>query len=128
MIQTVSSVRLAVPENRAEMAREFYRDVLGLEEVSFPEGVGAGSGLQFRIADGRLLRLEEVPGFIPAHSSYPVFAVEDLSAVAKRFEEFLFDVEWDPSNEAAFYVYDPFGNKLAFCPQDTGDASRRSPE
>lgn len=115
MIETVSSVRIPVPEDRAEMAREFYHDVLELEELDVPQREGQNDELWFRISDGRLVHLEEDPHFTPSHDMYPIFAVTDLTRAAARFEEFLFDVEWDSGSSESFCVHDPFGNRLAFC-------------
>jgi catechol-2,3-dioxygenase len=100
-----------MPPEREEMAREFYGEVLGLTELE-----GRQDGLWYELENGQLLFLAPDRDFVPSHLMHPVFRVRNKEEALARFAEFMFEVEWptDAEPAAAFYVYDPFGNRIAF--------------
>lgn len=122
MIDALSCLRIAIPEEREEMAREFYGDVLGLTEVEPPAELAApaagngGGGLWYRVADGLFLFLAPDKEFVPTHITHPIFGVASRDDALTRFEEYMFEVEWprEAGRSNEFYVYDPFGNRVAF--------------
>lgn len=120
MIEALSIVRLPMPEDRDEMAREFYGEVLGLTEltdetVAEEHTVPAGA-LRYRLGDGTVIVLAPDQEFTPCRLSYPVLGIRDREGTISRLEEYLFAVERTSaeSDVGEFYVFDPFGNRVAF--------------
>ena len=50
-IKRLDHVQICIPIGEEARAREFYTQVLGLEEVEKPEALKANGGLWFKIAD-----------------------------------------------------------------------------
>ena len=112
MITSLHHVRIAMPPEREDMAREFYSDILGLEEHSPDDGSLAGR-LLFRIGE-QYLEIASEEAFVPTHSAYPVLAVTDLDTLSATLEERMFALDWgEPEGSARrCFVHDPFGNRL----------------
>jgi catechol 2,3-dioxygenase-like lactoylglutathione lyase family enzyme len=111
----IDHVQLAMPRGREDDARAFYRDLLGMEEISKPANLAGRGGVWFAAGD-RQVHLGVEDDFRPAHKAHPALRVEDLDAFRSR----LADGGYAPHDDEPlpgyrrFYVADPFGNRLEF--------------
>ncbi|OUS17033.1 glyoxalase [Rhodospirillales bacterium 47_12_T64] len=108
-------VQLAIPANSEDICRQFYKDILGWEEVAKPESLAGRGGVWFR-TDSFHLHLGVDKNFRPAEKAHPAFLVMDLIPLAKILEKPGIPVEWDSKLEGykRFYVKDAVGNRLEF--------------
>jgi catechol 2,3-dioxygenase-like lactoylglutathione lyase family enzyme len=106
-------VQLAMPPGGEDDAREFYRDLLGLDEVAKPDHLAGRGGCWFRAGDAELhLGVED--DFRPARKAHPALLVRDLDAVRRRLSEAGRGVSTDAELEGhrRIYTADPFGNRI----------------
>src|SRR3954470_3729232 len=88
-------VQLAIPPGGEEMARGFYRDVLGMSEIDKPEGLRARGGRWFR-GGGWGIRLGVQADFVPARKAHPAVLVDGLDELAAALTAGGRAVDWDP--------------------------------
>jgi catechol 2,3-dioxygenase-like lactoylglutathione lyase family enzyme len=106
-------VQVAIPTGSEEVARGFYRDLLGLVEVAKPEPIRARGGLWFRAGEQELHLGVEEP-FAPARKAHPGLVVDDFEELRAR----LASAGHEPALDDAIpgvrrlFVHDPFGNRL----------------
>ncbi|MEU8774640.1 VOC family protein [Streptomyces sp. NPDC048606] len=115
MLIAVDHVQLAAPPGSEERLRAYYRDVLGMTEVSKPPVLAARGGCWFAAGDVRLhLGVEE--DFRPARKAHPGLRVVDIEGIARRLREAGVEVLWDDNlpGERRFHTEDPVGNRLEF--------------
>ena len=108
-------VQLAMPAGGEDKARRFYRDVLGLEEVTKPAALAERGGAWFRSGPVHL-HLGVEADFRPARKAHPALRVEGLTSLIVRCVDAGFPVERDvprPGMER-IQVADPFGNRIEF--------------
>lgn len=106
-------VQLAMPAGGEDLARSFYRDVLGLAELPKPANLAARGGIWF--TSGSLkLHLGVEAGFRPARKAHPAFLVENLPALLARCTAAGFPPTEDEPLEGytRAYLTDPFGNRI----------------
>jgi len=106
-------VQIAMPPERETEARQFYGDLLGLEEEEKPVELAGRGGVWFRRGELRLhLGVEQE--FRPARKAHPALGVRKLDALAERLERAGLALDWDESLPGLrrFYIEDPFGNRL----------------
>lgn len=113
MITCLDHVQLAMPPGSEDVARHFFRDILGMEEEAKPEPLAGRGGCWFR-AGHAILHLgveDEAQGQKKAH---PAFCVTHLDEMASRLKAGGFPVLTDNSLPARrrFYTSDPFGNRI----------------
>jgi catechol 2,3-dioxygenase-like lactoylglutathione lyase family enzyme len=108
-------VQLAIPPGGEEVAREFYRGVLGMAELAKPEALRARGGCWFRGGDWEI-HLGVEPAFAPARKAHPGVLVDGLEALAARLVAAGHAVDWDPlfPGHRRFYTSDGHGNRLEF--------------
>lgn len=121
MITDVHHVHLPVPGGRADAARTFYVDVLGLTQVDAPEAVAARGGVWLRQRDVEL-RLDVAEPFAPAAMACAALRVDDLEEVLARLAAAGAEARTDdasphatggtPPEHRRVHVDDPFGNRL----------------
>lgn len=108
-------IQVAAPRtpDAEEIARAFYGELLGLQEIEKPDSLKPKGGVWFSTGAGQLHVGIEEP-FSPARKAHPAFIVRDLSSLRGALEAA--DV---PTSEAEvipgvnrFYVHDPFGNRI----------------
>ncbi len=114
MILRIDHVQLAMPPGGETAARQFYRDVLGLDEIEKPPELALRGGCWFQGAVGVHLGVEA--DFRPAQKAHPAFVVVDLDHCARMLVAAGFSVSWDDSNPTVrrFFSADPFGNRIEF--------------
>jgi catechol 2,3-dioxygenase-like lactoylglutathione lyase family enzyme len=111
---TLHHVNVTVPPELERQTKEFYGDVLGLEQVPKPSGTRP-SGAWYQIGANQLHLSVENENRGPLSSRHVCFAVPDLSAAENRFRDAGVEIIPDPrpiEGTARFYVRDPGGNLL----------------
>jgi catechol 2,3-dioxygenase-like lactoylglutathione lyase family enzyme len=106
---------ITIPSGGEGDARRFYGELLGLEEIPKPAGLGT-PGLWFQ-AGGQELHLGAYDDHVAPKRPHPGFRAEsvtDLGDLARRLEAAGVETTWDERIEGRkrFYVRDPFGNRL----------------
>jgi len=115
----IHHVQLAMPKGGEAVARGFYRDVLGLDEVAKPPGLAARGGVWFETGAVRL-HVGVEAGFRPARKAHPALMVDRLDALADRLRAAGAAVTWDRDlpGMRRFYTADPFGNRIEMLSPD----------
>lgn len=115
LITGIDHVQIAAPRGCEARAREFFGELLGLEEIEKPEALRSRGGCWFK-AGSRQLHIGVEADFRPATKAHPAFAsahVDELFAIlAKAGVKCVWD-EFLP-NLRRFYAEDPWGNRLEF--------------
>ncbi|MFD1040417.1 VOC family protein [Virgibacillus byunsanensis] len=115
LYETVDHVQLAAPVGSEESARNFYRDVLGFEEVEKPEKLAKNGGVWFQSGTIHIhIGVEE--SFVPAQKAHPAIRVKNIEELKQYLNESSVTVKVDERLPGAnrFYVSDPFGNRIEF--------------
>lgn len=97
-----------------DAGREFYGNLLGLNEIPPPVSLEPGRIVWFRVGDSELhLFTEDDPNAVPSGRHF-CFAVDDLDTVRGRLESAGVRVEETVPihNRPRFFCWDPFGNQL----------------
>ncbi|MFG2430775.1 glyoxalase [Streptomyces sp. NPDC048590] len=108
-------VQLAIPPGAEDLCREFWGEVLGMEEIEKPPVLAARGGCWFR-GGGLEVHLGVEEDFRPNRKAHPGILVTSLDALARRLEDRGIPVTWDgefPGHER-FYASDELGNRLEF--------------
>jgi catechol 2,3-dioxygenase-like lactoylglutathione lyase family enzyme len=108
-------VQLAMPAGQEDVARRFYRDLLGLVELAKPAPLAARGGVWFALGEHQLHFGVEAD-FRPAKKAHPAFRVTDIAALRRQLiaaGESPIDDDALPGYDR-FYLHDPFGNRLEF--------------
>ena len=112
-----------MPRGQEELARLFYRDAIGLEEVEKPLSLAGRGGCWFRACDGDTVTAEIHLGvddpFISAKKAHPaliVDTIDELETIGKRVMAAGFDVSWAERDTLEgylrFHARDGFGNRV----------------
>jgi catechol 2,3-dioxygenase-like lactoylglutathione lyase family enzyme len=113
-VYAIDHVQLAMPRGLEDQARSFYRDILGLTEVTKPPELAKRGGVWFTGGDLQLhLGVED--DFRPARKAHPALMVEGLAELASLCESAGYEVKHDAPDHHGynhFYVTDPFGNRV----------------
>ena len=109
----IDHVQLAMPAGGEDLARRFYRDVLGLTEQPKPHHLAKRGGCWFE-NDLVKIHLGVDKEFRPATKAHPAFLVQELQAIAQACRAGGFQVADDEPLEGydRTYVRDPFGNRI----------------
>jgi catechol 2,3-dioxygenase-like lactoylglutathione lyase family enzyme len=106
----IDHVQLAMPAGGEALARTFYVDLLGLQEVPKPAVLAARGGCWFETGTVRVHLGVETP-FHPARKAHPAFVLGQL-------EEFVashgLSVRWSDEipGTVRCHLDDPFGNRI----------------
>lgn len=111
----IDHVQLAMPRGEEDAARQFYGNLLGMDELPKPESLRPNGGCWFRSGSCEL-HLGIDPEFRPQRKAHPGFVVPDLAALAVRLQASGTKLDWDERIVGVhrFFVHDPFGNRLEF--------------
>jgi catechol 2,3-dioxygenase-like lactoylglutathione lyase family enzyme len=109
----VHHVQLAMPAGGEDLARAFYRDVLGLPERPKPPHLATRGGCWFE-SDLVRIHLGVDEDFRPATKAHPGLLVSDLQLLVAACRVGGVEViAADPLDGCErVYVRDPFGNRL----------------
>jgi catechol 2,3-dioxygenase-like lactoylglutathione lyase family enzyme len=112
-VYAIDHVQLAIPPNSEDLARIFYREILGLREKPKPEHLAQRGGVWFEQGDLKL-HLGVDRNFCPATKAHPGLLVEDLDELVSRCEAtgYKIVVGEGVKSYRQVYVIDPFGNRL----------------
>jgi catechol 2,3-dioxygenase-like lactoylglutathione lyase family enzyme len=112
-ITGIDHVQIAAPPGCETVARAFYGELLGLEEIAKPAALAARGGCWFR-AGAQELHIGVEEPFAPARKAHPGLVADDLDTLAERLRDAGHDVAFDEAipGTRRFHVADPFGNRL----------------
>ncbi|MCU1412900.1 MAG: glyoxalase [Microbacteriaceae bacterium] len=116
-------VQVSMPEGQEELARRFYRDALGMQEVDKPASLAGRGGCWFRSFEGDTvvgeIHLGVEQDFVPAKKAHPglcLDSVVQLEALGSRIEKAGFTVNWSERDSfegyVRFHAADGFGNRI----------------
>lgn len=111
-IKRLDHVQICIPFGAEERAREFYSQVLGLEEIEKPDALKPNGGLWFQVADIQLhIGVEDVQGRSKRH---PAFEVEGLTEIKEHLLENHVRVKDETAVPGMnrFSFFDPFDNRI----------------
>jgi catechol 2,3-dioxygenase-like lactoylglutathione lyase family enzyme len=125
MITGLDHIQLVMPVGMEDLARRFYRDVLGLVEIAKPVELAKRGGCWFQ-AQGIQIHLGVESEFQPARKAHPAFLVDDLAFWQERMERSGLKIVPDETfqDRLRFYTYDSFGNRLEFIQAGDGFSQR----
>lgn len=112
-IQGIDHVQVGAPIGCEREARQFYGEVLGLEEIPKPKELKKRGGCWFRCGDQEIhIGVEEA--FLPAKKAHPAFFVQRIDELKERLIEQGIQVIDDDARPDVirFYLFDPFGNRI----------------
>jgi catechol 2,3-dioxygenase-like lactoylglutathione lyase family enzyme len=109
----IHHIQLAMPPGEEQLARAFYVDILGFEEIPKPSKLVKRGGVWFR-SNSVHLHLGVEIDFHPAKKAHPAFVVNDLAGIEKRCADTGYSIIRDEqiSDYDRIYVTDPFGNRI----------------
>lgn len=113
VFKSIDHVQLAAPTGSEEIARNFFGDILGLQEIEKPETLRSRGGVWFAFANIQIHIGIEEP-FAPAKKAHPAFQIENLESfkvhLTKNEVSYIVDVDLPGANR--IYIHDPFGNRM----------------
>jgi catechol 2,3-dioxygenase-like lactoylglutathione lyase family enzyme len=107
-------VQLAMPHGQESLARRFYGELLGFEEIPKPAELAQRGGAWFRSGTASV-HLGVDPAFVPAKKAHPALRVADYERLLERLRGFGVTITPDPlpfDGKAHCYIEDPFGNRI----------------
>lgn len=109
----IDHVQVSCPAGGEEVARNFYRDALGMTEVDKPPLLAARGGCWFRSGAAEL-HVGVEKDFRPARKAHPALAVDDLDRCASTLSDRGYPVTWDDAipGRRRFYTADGHGNRI----------------
>ncbi len=109
----LNHITVAVPAGEHDKVREFYGEILGLEEIPRPAALNQAYDLiWFKFLD-IVLHLDFTPPWVkPAENRHIAFEVVDLPAVRRYLESKRVTIREAVAmpDRDRFYLLDPFGN------------------
>ena len=113
--EAIEHVQLAMPKGQEDVARAFFGELLGFEEVAKPPALAMRGGAWFESGTVKV-HLGVDQDFVAAKKAHPAFLVSDLDELATRLRSAGYTVTVDNNLPGfnRFYVNDPFGNRLEF--------------
>lgn len=111
--KSIDHVQLAAPKGSEDIAKRFFGEILGFQEVEKPEVLKKRGGVWFQFGNYQIHIGIEEP-FAPAKKAHPAFQVENLEALKTHLmkHEVHFIVDTDLPGANRIYVNDPFGNRI----------------
>ena len=121
----IDHIQLACAAGGEEKAREFFGQLLEMEEETKPEPLQGRGGCWFRKGEA-IVHIGVDGDFHPQGKAHPAFVVEELDALAGRLESAGYPVKWDKAlpDRRRFYTEDPFGNRIEFMQSGDGFSDR----
>jgi len=112
-VKAIEHIQLAMPPHREDEARKFYRDLLGIPEITKPPELAKRGGCWFERGPLKV-HLGVEADFRPARKAHPAFLVDDLASLKRELEAAGFAIKSDEALEHydRIFVDDPFGNRV----------------
>ncbi|WP_391206546.1 VOC family protein [Psychrobacillus sp. L4] len=113
IFKSIDHIQLAAPKGSEAVARIFFGEVLGFQEIEKPETLRKNGGVWFQFNNYQIHIGIEEP-FAPAKKAHPAFEVENLEALKMHLtnNEVSFIGDTDLPGANRIYVHDPFGNRI----------------
>jgi catechol 2,3-dioxygenase-like lactoylglutathione lyase family enzyme len=105
-------VQICIPKGSESAAREFYTNIMGLQEIHKPVALIRNGGLWYKVADIQLhIGTEDV---INKSKRHPAFEVTDLQGARQYLETNGINIkeEIPVPGQIRFSFFDPFGNRI----------------
>jgi catechol 2,3-dioxygenase-like lactoylglutathione lyase family enzyme len=123
-IVEINHVNITVPEAAEETTKQFYKNILGLEEIPKPDNLKKRGGAWFR--QGALeihLSVEDTASDNAASRRHVCYLVADIAKAEQSFR--VAGIEVIPDRRPVegwlrFYVHDPGGNRLEIAQRELG--------
>lgn len=109
----IDHVQLAAPAGGEDTARNFYAEILGMEEIPKPPLLAQRGGVWFA-SGGVQIHIGIEPDFRPARKAHPALRCRDYDGLITRLRAAGVEVvepEDIPGVRRA-HVHDPFGNRI----------------
>jgi catechol 2,3-dioxygenase-like lactoylglutathione lyase family enzyme len=109
----IDHVQLAMPPGSEEMARGFYRDLLGMQELPKPAELAKRGGCWFESGSVQL-HLGIETDFWPAKKAHPGLRCRDYDGLTARLRGAGIEIKDDDSIPGVrrCHIFDPFGNRI----------------
>jgi len=110
---SIDHVQLAMPKDGEEMARGFYRDLLGMVEIPKPAELAKRGGCWFESGEVQV-HLGVENDFRPAKKAHPALRCRDYAICVARLSGAGVDVLEvnDIPGVRRCHIHDPFGNRI----------------
>ncbi|MBP0726587.1 VOC family protein [Bacillus sp. RG28] len=111
----IDHVQLAAPPGCEEKARDFYGEILGLNEVDKPDNLKGRGGCWFKCGNHEIhIGVQE--NFVPAKKAHPAFSINNLTEYKNRLISKQVTIKEDApiKGRNRFFIDDPFGNRIEF--------------
>jgi len=110
----IQHVSVARPPGTDEQARQFYGELLGLEEIVPPISLQSLNVIWYRLGDTELHLLVEEPTGQDRSGRHFCLAVDDVEAMREHLEGFGVAVVGTTAipGRPRYFVRDPFGNLI----------------
>lgn len=111
----IDHIQIAAPAGSEEDARQFYGELLGMEEIPKPGNLQARGGCWF-LCGPQEVHIGIQNDFTPAKKAHPGFTVQALEQLTSRLQEAGYIISNEPpiDGRARFFTHDPFGNRIEF--------------
>jgi len=122
-VKRLDHVQVCVTRGAEERAREFYGQLLGLEEIEKPEVLRANGGMWYNVADIQLhVGVEDA---VAPSKRHPAFEVEEIAAVRAYLEQNGVRTKDEPRlpGVTRFSFFDPFGNRIELMERTAGNGA-----
>ncbi|KZL13358.1 VOC family protein [Pseudovibrio sp. Ad26] len=112
-ILSLQHFNLPIAPDGDKLAREFYVDLLGFEEVERPESIRHRSGGWFSVGSVNLHLTVQDP-FVANKVGHPAFVVDDIIKLTQHLRDAGYEVSEDPTFIGFLRrtTHDPFGNRV----------------
>jgi catechol 2,3-dioxygenase-like lactoylglutathione lyase family enzyme len=112
-IERLQHVQVGMPPGREDLARRFYAEVLGLQEVPKPPNLAVDGGAWFECGE-LMVHLGVESDFRPPSRAHLAFLVTDLPSLAEKLRASGYEIVGAKPLEGfdRLYTYDPFGNRI----------------
>lgn len=109
----IDHVQLAMPAGEEELARRFYRDLLGMTEIPKPPELAKRGGCWFASGDVQL-HLGVENDFRPAKKAHPALRCRDYEALISTLRAIGVEIKEEEHIPGVrrCHVLDPFGNRV----------------
>jgi len=111
----IDHIQIAAPPESEDKARQFYAELLGMEEIPKPENLKGRGGCWF-LCGSQEVHIGIQQDFMPAKKAHPGFTVNALEQLKLQLEEanYVISVEPPIDGRSRFFTHDPFGNRIEF--------------
>ena len=124
-IKRLDHIQICIPIGKENEAREFYSNIIGLEEIPKPDELFSNGGLWYQVGDIQLHIGTE--NEINKSKRHPAFEVVDLASARQLLERHKVKIkeEIQVPGQIRFSFIDPFGNRIELLQKKPDPAPQR---